>query len=302
LRFDEMGIATFGKELKEVSTKGARAVKFGVHLRPTAYTIDIRDLALAVEELGFESLWVSEHSHIPTSLQSHWPGGDGLPRFMTHFFDPFVTLSAAAAVTSRIRLGTGICLVPQRDTIQLAKQVATLDLVSGGRFIFGIGAGWNREEMRNHGIEPSRRWRRMREQVLAMRTIWTQDEAEFHGIEIDFDSIWQWPKPVQKPSPPVLVGGEGETVLQRVLEYGDGWLPNDHPTLAQRIQELHALAAEAGREAPPVTVFATEPEPDTLEHHIRAGVERCVFNLPTAAADRVISELKRLAALTRDVA
>ena len=272
-------------------------MRFGVHLRPTEYAIDIRELARAVEAAGFESLWVSEHSHIPTSLESTWPGGEGLPRFMTHFLDPFVALAAAASVTRSIRLGTGICLVLQRDTIHLAKQVATLDHLSKGRFIFGIGAGWNVEEMRNHGIDPARRWKRMREQVLAMKAIWTQNEAAFHGTEIDFDPIWQWPKPARQPHPPVLVGGEGPTVLQRVIDYGDGWLPNDHQELHSRMDELRLLAGEAGRDVPPVTVFAVDHDPSVLEAHLQAGVERCVFNLPTAPADEVLPVLDRLATL-----
>ena len=270
-------------------------MKIGVHLRPTGYAIDIRELAVAAEALGFESLWVSEHSHIPVSLQSAWPGGEGLPRFMTHFFDPFVTLAAAATVTSRIRLGTGICLLPQRDTIQVAKQVASLDHLSRGRFEFGIGAGWNLEEMRNHGVDPARRWQRMREQVLALRTLWTVDVAEFHGDLVDFDPLWQWPKPVHQPHPPVLLGGEGPTVLRRVLDYGDGWLPNDHPAVHERIEELHRLAAECGREPPTVTVFAVDHDARTVERHRQAGVQHCVFNLPTAPAGEVLPVLNQLA-------
>lgn len=272
-------------------------MKPGVHMRPTDYAMDIRDLAVAAEELGFESLWVSEHSHIPTSLQSSWPGGEGLPRFMTHFLDPFVSLAAAASVSLHIRLGTGVCLIPQRDTIQLAKEVATLDLLSGGRFIFGVGAGWNLEEMRNHGINPDRRWKRMREQVLAMKVLWTDEVAEFRGEEVSFGPVWQWPKPIQKPHPPVLIGGEGPTVLRRVLQYGDGWLPNDHPEVHQRIDDLRRLAAEAGREPPPVTIFAVEHDADVVSRHRDAGVDRCVFNLPTASAREVLPVLEHLAGL-----
>jgi probable F420-dependent oxidoreductase len=272
-------------------------VKVGVHIRPTEYAIDIRHLAVEAEAAGFESLWVSEHSHIPVSLQSSWPGGDGLPRFMTHFFDPFVTLAAAASVTSTILLGTGICLVPQRDTLHLAKQVATLDMLSNGRFTFGIGAGWNREEMRNHGIDPARRWARMREQVLAMKEIWTHTEPSFHGAEVGFDPIWQWPKPRQRPHPPVLVGGEGPTVLDRVLDYGDGWLPNDHPNVHGRIEELRQRAETAGIPTPPVTVFAVDHDAGFVAAHLAAGVDRCVFNLPTGPADEVLPVLMNLAGL-----
>lgn len=270
---------------------------FGVHLRPTDETIDLRDLAPRVEELGFESCWVSEHSHIPVRTASQWPGGEGLPRFMYRFLDPFVALSRAAAVTDRIQLGTGIVLAPQRDTIQLAKEVATLDFVSGGRFVFGIGAGWNQEEMRNHGLNPSERWRKMREQALAMKAIWTLDEAEFHGSLVDFDPLYMWPKPARQPHTPILVGGEGPTVLDRVLDYGDGWIPNDHPELPERVAELRKRSEHAGRDMPPVTAFAVEPDAARIATLERAGVERCVFNLPTAGADVVLPALEDLARL-----
>lgn len=273
-------------------------MQFGVHLRPTDETIDVRDLAPRVEELGFESFWVSEHSHIPVRTASQWPGGEGMPRFMYRFLDPFVTLSRAAAVTERIQLGTGIVLAPQRDTIQLAKEVATLDFLSGGRFLFGIGAGWNQEEMRNHGLEPSSRWRKMREQTLAMKAIWTQDEAEFHGELVDFDPIYLWPKPAHRPHPPVLIGGEGPTVLDRVLEYGEGWIPNDHPELPDRLAELRRRCADAGRPELPVTAFAADPDPARIAMLRDAGVARCVFNLPTASADVVLPTLDDLARLS----
>jgi probable F420-dependent oxidoreductase len=274
-------------------------MRFGVHLRPTDETIDVRDLAPRVEDLGFESYWVSEHSHVPVRMASQWPGGEGMPRFMSRFLDPFLAVTRAATVTERLRFGTGIVLAPQRDTIQLAKEVSTLDFLSGGRFIFGIGAGWNLEEMRNHGVHPPDRWRKMREQTLAMKAIWTSDEAQFHGDLVDFNPIQMWPKPIQQPHPPVLIGGEGPTVLQRVLDYGDGWLPNDHPRLPERAAELRRLTSDAGREELPITAFAVAPNPARIEQLISAGVERIVFNLPDGTPADVLAALDRLARIAR---
>ena len=199
---------------------------YGVSMFPTRYSIGPAELARAVEERGFESLFFPEHTHIPTSRLSPWPGGADLPNEYRETFDPFLALTAAAAVTERLLLGTGICLVVERDPIITAKEVATLDLLSGGRFLFGVGGGWNREEMANHGTDPTRRFAIMRERILAMKEIWANDEAEFHGTHVDFDPVWQWPKPVQLPHPPVLVAGNGAGTIDRVLEYGDGWIPN----------------------------------------------------------------------------
>ncbi|MEZ4570550.1 MAG: LLM class F420-dependent oxidoreductase [Thermomicrobiales bacterium] len=246
-------------------------MKLGVHLRPTDDTIDIRDLAPAVEEAGFESLWVSEHSHIPVATASQWPGGEGMPRFMSRFLDPFISLARAAAVTERIMLGTGIVLLPQRDTIQVAKEVSTLDYQSGGRILLGVGAGWNREEMENHGVDFGRRFGKMREQVLAIKAIWTEDEPEYHGRQVRFDPIQIWPKPVQQPRLPILIGGEGPTVLDRVIQYGDGWIPNDYPELPDRAAELAARLRESGRDPLPVTAFAVEPDPPAHRTAGRGG-------------------------------
>src|SRR5215210_6280235 len=167
-------------------------MQFGVFMFPTEYTISVTDLARAAEDLGFESFWVPEHTHIPAERRTPWPGGAELPREYSHALDPFLALTAAAAVTTRLRLGTSVCLVIERDPITLAKEVATLDQLSGGRFLFGVGAGWNVEEMKNHGTDPGTRFRRMRESVEAMKAIWTQDEAEYHGRIVDFDPIWSW--------------------------------------------------------------------------------------------------------------
>jgi probable F420-dependent oxidoreductase len=198
---------------------------YGAFIFPTAYAIRIDELARALEERGFESLFVPEHTHIPLSRRTPFPGGGELPKEYSHTLDPFVALMAAAAVTTRLRVGTGICLLIQRDPIVTAKQVATLDLLSGGRFLFGVGAGWNADEMENHGTAFKSRFRVMRERVLAMKEIWTKDEAAFHGEFVNFDPIWCYPKPAQKPHPPVLLAGESAHTLRRVVEFGDGWFP-----------------------------------------------------------------------------
>src|SRR5436190_900736 len=181
------------------------------------------------EERGFESLWFPEHTHIPASRETPWPGGADLPEQYWHTYDPFVALSAVAQATERLRLATGICLIIQRDPITTAKEVASLDRLSGGRFLFGVGAGWNREEMQNHGTDPDRRFGVMRERIEAMKAIWTQDEPEYHGKHVDFDPLWSWPKPLQQPHPPVWVGGSSPKVIDRVVRFGDGWMPNRVP-------------------------------------------------------------------------
>jgi probable F420-dependent oxidoreductase len=268
---------------------------------PTDYSIGIVDLARAAEDHGFESLWVPEHTHIPAERRTPWPGGAELPRDYSHALDPFVALGAAAAATTRLRLGTGVCLVIERDPITLAKEVATVDSLSNGRFLFGIGAGWNFEEMANHGTDPARRWSVLRERVLAMKQIWTQDEATFHGHHVNFDRIWQWPKPVQRPHPPIVVGGNGPHTLQRVLEYGDAWGPiiGRGPDLVQRMAELARMTAAAGRPPIPVTVFSlSSHDPMLVERFQAAGASRFVFGLPAAPAEHVLPILARLAETT----
>ena len=260
---------------------------FGVSMFPTRYSIGPAELARAVEERGFESLFVPEHTHIPTSRRSPWPGGGEMPDHYRETLDPFLALTAAATVTERILLGTGICLVMERDPITTAKEVATLDLLSGGRVLFGVGGGWNREEMENHGTDPAQRFAVLRERVLAMKEIWTHDEAEFHGRYVDFDPLWQWPKPVRQPHPPVLVAGNGPRTLERVLEYGDGWIPipgRGALPLGEGTARLREMAAEAGREPPPVTVFGARPEGEVLDHYAAAGVDRVLFALPPVEA------------------
>lgn len=277
-------------------------MEFGLTMFPTHDAIDPASLGRAAEERGFESLLFPEHTHIPTSRQSPYPGGGELPRMYVHTYDPFVALTAVAMATERLRLGTGVCLLVERDPITTAKEVASVDHLSGGRFLFGVGAGWNREEMANHGTDPRTRMALLGERVAAMRDIWTRDEAEFHGRYVDFDPIWSWPKPAQRPHPPVLVGGMGPTVIDRVLQFGDEWLPQNVTAdniddFAQRAAELQRRAADAGRGRIPMTLFNAKPDPQLLDRYAEAGVTRCVFLLPAAGADDVLPRMDRFAEL-----
>jgi probable F420-dependent oxidoreductase len=269
-------------------------MKFGISMFPTRYSIGPAELARGVEERGFESLFVPEHTHIPVSRRSPWPGGGDLPEEYRETLDPFLVLTAAAMATERLLLGTGVCLVVERDPITTAKEVATLDLLSGGRFLFGVGGGWNREEMENHGTDPTRRFAILRERVLAMKEIWTHDEAEFHGTHVDFDPLWAWPKPVQRPHPPILVAGNGPGTLDRVVEYGDGWIPipgRGAVTLGEGTARLRDLAVERGRPAIPVTVFGARPDPEVIAHYAEAGVDRVLFRLPSVEAAEALALL-----------
>jgi len=273
-------------------------VELGITHFLTDYGLQPDELARKVEERGFESLFLPEHTHIPASRDSPYPGGGELPREYSHTLDPFAALAVMATVTERLKLGTGVCLIIERDAIVTAKEVVTLDHISGGRFLFGIGAGWNVEEMRNHGTDPQTRFRRMRESVEAMKAIWTEDEAEYHGRIIDFDPIWCWPKPVQKPHPPILVGGRGEKVLDRVVAYGDGWIPNrvrSPEDLGERIGELQRRAEAAGRGPIPVTVFGAKPEIRLLERLKAAGVTRSLLFIDPGSPDEVERHLDELA-------
>jgi probable F420-dependent oxidoreductase len=271
-------------------------VKVGVTIFATEYAIDPVELARTAEGLGLESLMVPEHTHIPTSRLSPWPGGGELPREYGHTLDPFVMFGAIAAATERLVLGTAVTLVIERDPIVLAKQVATLDVLSGGRFVLGVGAGWNREEMANHGTGFGTRWKLLRERVEAMKAIWASDEAEYHGDLVDFDPIWCWPKPVQRPHPPILLGANGPGALGRVVRYCDGWLPHGRrnaDALPSRIHELYRLAEEAGRSRPSVTVYDPRPEEGVFEQLEDLGVERVLMTLPSAPADELRPRLDR---------
>lgn len=274
---------------------------FGVCFMPTDEGPDPLEVAVRAEDLGFESVFLPDHTHVPASRLSpfpHPPYGE-LPREYYRFRDPFVTLAGIAAVTSRIKLGTSVALVVERDPIVLAKQVATLDLMSDGRVLLGVGAGWNREEMANHGTDPRTRMALLGERVRAMQEIWSNDKAEFHGQFVDFDPIYSWPKPVQRPWPPVIVGGNGPTVLDRVLAYGDGWFPGhqrDLTALGERITELQDRAAGAGRLSVPVTIALARIE--HLARYAEIGASRCTFALPLGPVELVVSAMKSLAAET----
>ena len=272
-------------------------MKFGVAIFPTDYAISMSELAPAAEQLGFESLWVAEHSHVPVSRQSPYPAGGDLPKHYFHTMDPFVALTAAAAATRTIRVATGICLLIQRDPIHTAKEAASVDLVSKGRFIFGVGAGWNREEMADHGTEFSTRWQLLREKVEAIKAIWTHDEAAYRGEVVNFGPMWCWPKPVQKPHPPVLFGGSGPKILERAVRYADGWMPNRGNAI-ERIPELQEMARAAGRAPIPVTCYpkATASE---IERLASAGVERCIWYVPPDGRDLALSKLEELGRVIR---
>src|SRR5262252_1218159 len=274
---------------------------FGVGMFPTDYAIQPVALARSAEERGFESLFFPEHTHIPASRRSPWPGGAELPKEYWHTYDPFVALMAAAGATKKLKLATGICLIIERDPITTAKCVASLDMLSGGRFLFGIGGGWNAEEMENHGTDFKSRFALLREQVLAMKEIWTKDEPEYHGKFVNFDQMWAYPKPIQKPHPPVLLGGESGHTLQRVVDFCDGWLPrvrggfDIEPSLA----DLRDRAAKAGRDMKTIsiTVFGSAADAAVLDRYRALGITRVTFGLPSKDRDAVLPLLDRYAKL-----
>jgi probable F420-dependent oxidoreductase len=275
----------------------------GVCMFATDYAIRIDELAREAESRGFESLFVPEHTHIPVSRRTPFPSGGQLPTEYSHTFDPFVSLMAAAAATKRIRIGTGICLIIERDTIITAKEVASLDVLSGGRFEFGIGGGWNAEEMENHGTDYKTRFKRLGEQVRAMKEIWTKDEAEFHGQHVNFDKIWSWPKPAQKPHPPVLLGGESGHTLQRVVDFCDGWFPRGRAAevILPALKDLRERAAKAGRDMKTISisVFGAKPDELTVESYAAAGITRAILRLPPEGRETVLPLLDQWSKLIK---
>jgi probable F420-dependent oxidoreductase len=271
-------------------------MRIGVAVFPVDFAADPATVARLVEERGFESLFFPEHTHIPTSRRTPYRRGGELPPEYSHTYDPFIAAMAAAAATENLLLATGICLVIERDPITTAKEVASVDRLSGGRFLFGVGAGWNLEEMENHGTDPHRRFSLMRERVEAMKAIWTRDEAAYHGKHVDFDPIWSWPKPLTRPHPPILVGGNGERVLERVVAFGDEWMPNRPAGIPERIRELQRLAEDAGRDRIPVTFSGAKPELAQIAEWEEAGVHRCTIYIRPTDAGETERQLDELAA------
>ncbi|GAA4595246.1 LLM class F420-dependent oxidoreductase [Planotetraspora phitsanulokensis] len=266
-------------------------------------TVGPATLAHMVEKRGHAALLFTEHTHIPvpepgTRVQSE-SGGD-LPTKYWHVYDPFVAATAAGLATTRLRVGTGVCLVAQHHPITLAKTVASVDHLTGGRFEFGVGPGWNEPEMRDHGVDPRRRFAVMKEHVQAMREIWTRAEAEYHGEFVSFPPLWSWPKPAQRPHPPVLVGGIGPTVFDRVLSYGDAWFPNYRPGVLERVPELFSRAADAGRRIE-VVMNSTPADPHVIEECERAGVARVMTYLHSAGLDAIRREMDAFEAALAEV-
>jgi probable F420-dependent oxidoreductase len=278
-------------------------MNFGAAMFFTDYSMAPGELARALEARGFESIWAPEHSHIPTSRKTAFPQGGELPKKYSDAMDPFVSLTAAAVATKTLRIGTGVCLVAQRDPIQTAKLVASIDQISAGRFLFGIGGGWNAEEMADHGTAFETRFKLMRERVAAMKQIWTNAEAEYHGELVDFPPMRAWPKPVQKPHPPVIVGGSFPYAARRALRYGDGWIPHasrpQYGDVTEFLPRFRQMAAEAGRDlaAVPLTVWGLSEDPERLQRCRELGVARVVVSLPSAGADAILPALDRWAEL-----
>ena len=274
-------------------------VKFAISMFPTDYAIGPIELALAAEARGFESIWFPEHTHIPASRKTPFPGGTDLPKEYWHTHDPFVALGAAAAVTKRLRLGTGVCLVIERDPIVLAKEVASLDMISGGRVELGIGAGWNVEEMENHGARFKKRWKIVREKILAMRQIWTKEAAEFHGEFVNFDPIWSFPKPVQPGGPPILLGSQSKRAFERIAEYCDGWMPINFPRadFAGGVKQLRDAEKSAGRKKLGISMFGASSKEDEIRRMADLGFDRLIFSLPAAPREIVLPLMDKYAGI-----
>jgi probable F420-dependent oxidoreductase len=281
---------------------------FGASMFFTDYSMAPADLAVALEERGFESVWAPEHSHIPLSRKSPTPGGGDLAKHYYDVMDPFVTLTAAAMATKTLKIGTGVCLVNQRDPIQTAKLVASIDQISVGRFLFGIGVGWNQDEMENHGTVFASRAKLVRERVEAMKEIWTKSKAEYHGEFVNFDPMMTWPKPVQKPHPEVIVGGAFPHAARRAVRYGDGWIPlagrmGEDSDVFTIVPKFRAMLKEAGRDPTtyPISLFSSPEDIEVLKRYRDLGISRVAVSVPSAKADVVLPILDRWAALMRQL-
>ena len=281
-------------------------VDCGIMMIETHDDIAPQDLARAVEARGFESVFFPEHSHIPTSRETVRMGQQDLPEWYSHIPDPFVSCAAAAVATERIKIGTCICLIPEHDPIILAKTVASVDRVSGGRFLFGIGAGWNAEELRDHGVALEDRWAVTRERILAMRAIWTQDTAEYHGAFVDFPPMWCWPKPVQPGGPPILLGAQSRWAPKRVAEYCDGWLPSlmvDPEEFGAMLSDVQSEWSAAGRDPATLdlTIWGVQTA-ESAQQSAALGANRIVFRLETESAGTLGADLDAYAAIARTIA
>jgi probable F420-dependent oxidoreductase len=270
-------------------------MNLGITMFATDQSMGAIELARSAEARGFHSLYIPEHTHIPTSRKTPPPTGDAvLPEEYKRTLDPFVALGAAAAVTTKIRLGTGICLVAQRDPIVTAKEVATLDLISGGRFVFGIGFGWNRDEMESHGVDFRTRRELTREKMLAMQKLWTDEKASFAGDFVRVGESWAWPKPLQSPRPPILIGGApGPKLFAHIAEYGDGWIPIGGAGVAKALPDLRRAVENAARDPASVRIvpFGALPNAEKLDYYQSLGIDEVVLRIPSAPADAVLPVL-----------
>jgi len=275
-------------------------MEIGLSIFATADSIHPVRLGKEAEARGFESLFFIEHTHIPASRKTPYPLGGDLPSIYWQAYDPFVGLAQVAAVTTQLRIGTGICLVPEHHPLALAKRIASLDALSNGRFIFGIGAGWNAEELENHGVKFKNRWAVTRESILAMKEVWTKKDAAFHGEHVDFEAVWSEPKPVQKPHPPILIGASSRQAIERVAEYADGWMPiMGSCDMPERLAQLEQACAKRGRDFRKldVSVFAAPTAPGELDKLAKLGVRRVILPLPTQEESKILGILDRYAPL-----
>ena len=272
-------------------------MKIGAAMFFTDYSMMPGELARALEERGFDSVWAPEHSHIPLSRKTPFPGGGDLPKKYYDAMDPFVTLTAAAAATTTLKVGTGVCLVNQRDPIQTAKAVASLDLLSGGRFLFGVGNGWNQDEMENHGTVFTTRHKLVRERIEAMKALWTKSKAEYHGEMVTFDPVMAWPKPVQKPHPPILVGGAFPWGARRAIRYGNAWMPLRRREVREVLPQFRDMCRDVGLAPLPVSIWEAREDLDSLKRDRDAGVDRVIVSLDSAKADVILPLLDRWATL-----